>query len=140
MKLYKKIERIPVRIFEYAKKKTGLRTYRLELIFVACILVVSAVVSGKGLVEWIGVCAVFFTFGHISVADRFREKEESRANKGEPISIECYKKLDKYYIAKEICWFAYFILLGAWSALVGVIVFLLYTPWRRLWRKYHSLS
>jgi hypothetical protein len=39
-----------------------------------------------------------------------------------------------------IFWFVYFILLGAWSALAGVIVFLLYTPWRNYYRKYHPIE
>lgn len=140
MKILTIFEQALVRLVEIVKARTGKKTYVIELVVVFLILALVALASGKGIIEWIGVFAVFFTFAHMSVADRLREREEARANKGEEVMVECFYKLDRYYLLKEVCWFAYFLLLGAWSALAGVIVFLLYGPWRRLWRKHHPLS
>lgn len=140
MAIVRFFERIPVRFNEWLKKVFKLRTYKIELITVFAVLAITAIVSGKGVVEWIGVAAVFFSFAHMSVADRLREREEARKDKGEPVMVECFYKLDRYFMLKEICWFAYFLLLGAWSALAGVFLFLLYPLWRRVWRKYHPLK
>jgi hypothetical protein len=140
MRILRFIERVPVRINEWLKKTFKTRTYKIELIVAFGVLAVTALVSGKGLVEWIGVAAVFFSFAHMSVADRLREREEARKDKGEVVLVECFYKLDRYFMLKEICWFAYFLLLGAWSALAGVFLFLVYPLWRRVWRKYHPLK
>jgi hypothetical protein len=99
-----------------------------------------ALISAKGWVEWIGVFAVFLNFGHVSVADRLAESQSHKVSQGNKADIECYYKLQYYYYGKELLWLIYFVTLGAWSALIGVILFLLYTPWRRLWRKYHPLE
>jgi hypothetical protein len=125
---------------ECFKRGTGLQTYWFEYAVTLTVLVSVAALSGKGIVEWIGVAAVFFGFAHMSVADRLREREERRARDGEVVHVLCYPKLGRYYVLKEICWFAYFLLLGAWSALAGVVLFLLYGPWRTLWRTYHPLN
>ncbi len=127
-----------VRSFIKLRDFTHLRTYHIEQLFVGIVLVAAALITRRGFIEWVGVVAVFFNFGHVSVADRLREAEELRHQRREPVSVECYKKLDYYYFSKEFFWLLYFILLGAWSALVGVGLFLLYTPWRRIYRKYHK--
>lgn len=90
------------------------------------------------LVEWIGVLAVFFNFGYVSVADRLEQAEKSRVERGEPAMVECYPKLQRYLYAKEILWTVYFVMLQAWSALAGVGLFLVYPYWRQVWRKYHK--
>ena len=115
-----------------------LRTYHVEQAFVGLVLIVAALITRRGLIEWVGVIAVFLNFGHVSVADRLREAEEKRRERSEPVMVECYQKLDYYYFSKEIFWLLYFVLLGAWSALVGVGLFLCYGPWRRIYRKYHK--
>jgi len=133
------IEKCIVWPVEFGKRVTGLDTYVFEMGFVFVVLAIVALISHKGYVEWIGVFAVFFTFGHMSVAETLREQEEARAHKGDPVTVECYGKLETYYFLKEGCWFVYFLLLGAWSALAGCVLFLFYGPWRKLWRKYHPL-
>lgn len=128
-----------IRLVEKLKKLLHCRTYYIEYIFVTIILVAVALISKKGPVEWIGVLAVFFTFGHTQVSDRLQEAEAHRHKNLEKVTVECYYKLNRYFYLKEICWFLYFVLIGAWSALAGVIIFLLYPRWRKLWRKYHPL-
>lgn len=54
--------------------------------------------------------------------------------------VECYYKLQRYLVGKELLWMATFIYLQAWAALVGVIIMLAYYPWRAVWRKYHPLK
>jgi hypothetical protein len=127
-----------VKYFIKLRDVAHLKTYQLEQIFVGLVLIIAALITRRGLIEWVGVVAVFLNFGHVSVADRLREAEELRQQRKDPVSVECYKKLDHYYFSKEIFWLLYFVLLGAWSALVGVGLFLLYTPWRRMYRTYHK--
>lgn len=134
------IEKKIVRIVEWLKKVFHVQTYVIEFFFVGIILVVVAIISGKGIVEWIGVVAVMLNFGHASIADRLEEKEAVRFHVNKKSDVECYWKLKYYFIAKELCWLAYFLILGAYSALVGVGIFLLYPWWRKIWRKYHPVS
>jgi len=128
-----------IRFIEMIKKTFHVQTYVIEYVFVASILITVAVVARKGWIEWIGIVAVFLTFGHASIAERLREREELRQIKKTPIEVHCYYKLPYYFYAKEILWFIYFVLLGAWSALAGVILFLFYTPWRNFYRKHHPI-
>lgn len=127
-----------VKYFIKLRDVAHLKTYQLEQVFVGLVLIIAALITQRGLIEWVGVVAVFLNFGHVSVADRLREAEELRQQHKDLVSVECYKKLDHYYFSKEIFWLLYFVLLGAWSALVGVGLFLLYTPWRRMYRTYHK--
>ncbi len=120
----------------FCRKFFFCKTWHLEQTFVAIILSTVALITKKGAVEWMGVGAVYLTFGHIVIAERLREAEASRAERQEKILVECYKKLDWYYYGKETFWLFYFILLLAYSALVGIFVFLLYRPWRKYYRKY----
>lgn len=131
-----------VKIVEKIKKITGLYTYQIEFIFVGILLVLTIILKKGELVEFIGAAAVFFSFGHAKVANRLAEREEYRKDKKEEDTfiLSYSHKVARYFYLKEIFWFVYFVLLGAWSALVGCIIFLLYEPWRKLWRKYHPLS
>ncbi len=133
------LEKIPVGFVEMLKKR-GIHPYQTEMAVVLCLLSAVAIISEKGLIEWIGVVAVFLTFGYSSVSDRLREVQEVRAEKDKHVEVECYRWLNYYFWGKEILWFFYFLFLGAWSALAGVFIFLLYPFWRRLWRKYHPLT
>ena len=62
-----------IRGVEWLKNRLGLRTYTVEYVVVGAVLIAVALVSRKGPVEWIGVVAVFLTFGHASIAERLRE-------------------------------------------------------------------
>lgn len=126
-----------VRGIQKTKKLTGLKTYQIEDIFVLVFLAIIGIISRKGMVEWIGVGAVFFNFGYVQIADRLEESENKRVKGGKKAEVECYKKLNKYLYAKEILWTIYFMLLGAWSALAGVAIFMAYPYWRKIWRKYN---
>ncbi len=124
------------------KMHPKIRTYHFEEGFVLLVLVAVGFFAGKSPVEWIGVLAVFFTFKHTIIAERLQEAEAERAKKEglESVTVECYPKLGQNFIIKECLWFVYFILLGAWSALAGVIIFLLYPLWRKYYRKNRPLS
>ncbi len=133
------LEKIPVKIVDYLKELFHCKTYHIEGAAVLITLIAVAEYSSKGLVEYIGVAAVFFTFMHATIAEYMCEAEALREKETNITIIACHKKLPYYFYAKEFCWLVYFVWLGAYSALVGVIVFLLYQPWRRLWRKYHPI-
>lgn len=111
---------------------------------------------------WATAGAVFLTFMHVQIADRLAEAEDHRerlrreaqalsqryehAAERPPLAdvkaaddryrahVECYWKLKWYLVAKEILWLVTFVLLGAWPALVGVGLFLLYPVWRHYYR------
>jgi hypothetical protein len=129
-----------IKTIESIKKNLNINTYIIEYFFVAFVLISVAIISNKGGIEWVGVAAVFLTFGHASIAERLREREEIRKMKKDPVEVNCYYKLPYYFYLKEICWFIYFIYLGAYSALCGVILFLAYDPWRKYYRKYHPIK
>ncbi len=120
--------------------KSKIKTWMGEFLAVAALLVAVALITHKGLIEWIGVLAVLVTFGHTQIADRLREREAYRYKIDKKAEVECYWKLDYYFYTKEILWFIYFVFLGAYSALVGVGIFLLYPIWRNYWRKRHPLN
>ncbi len=132
----KKRKPLLVRGIQKMKVHFGLRTYHFELTFALLFLSVVALWSQKGVIEWIGVAAVFFSFAHASVGDRLAAAQAREMRQKNKATVECYYKLERYFYAKEICWFAYFLLLGAWSAIAGVFLFLLYPLWRKWWRKY----
>jgi phosphatidylglycerophosphate synthase len=119
-----------------------IRTYHFEEGLVLVVLVLVGLFAGKSPIEWIGVLAVFFTFKHTVIAERLQEAEAERAEKEglESVTVECYPKLGRDFLIKECLWFVYFILLGAWSALAGVVIFLLYPVWRKYYRKHKPLS
>lgn len=133
------VGKILVRMVEKIKQITGLYTYQVEYAFVFLVLFVTAVINKADFIEWIGAAAVLVSFMHAKVANRLAEREKFRQQNSDEIILSYHYKIGRFFILKEILWFAYFILLGAWSALVGVIIFLLYEPWRKLWRKYFPL-
>ena len=117
--------------------KFHFRTWYAEYAVVLTILVIVAVASGNRPVEWIGVLAVFFTFAHASVANRMEEREAFRAKMTGKADVHCYHLLTRWYLLKEMCWFLYFFLVHAYSALIGGVLFLIYPYWRKYWRRIH---
>jgi hypothetical protein len=105
-------------------------------------------IAGAPWTEWLGVFAVWFSFHHATVADRLSEAERfrelERPNKLDIAPpgwldhldhrVHCWRKERHYFILKEVFWLAYFVALEAWSALVGVILFLGYRGWRSYYR------
>lgn len=113
-----------IRLVKFIKDNTFLKkTWHVESLFVLIVLCLTAVISHKGKVEWIGVAAVFFSFMHASVSERLGEAENKRFVNDEAVYVDCYKKLPVYFYIKEICWLSYFVLIGAWSAITGVFIF-----------------
>lgn len=113
-----------------------MRTWHGEMAFVGVALAGVAIASGGGFVELLGATAVLLTFGHASVSERLREREAARLRP----SVDCHRWATRYFISKEAIWFAYFVLHRSWAALAGVLLFLLYPSWRRLWRRHHPLA
>jgi hypothetical protein len=134
-----------------------MRTWKKEALVVAMILAGVVVATGGKSVEWLGAVAVLLTFFHCQVGFRLSEAEDAReklwrtdrfrlaeldAALAPPLQpadhtphlahVECHRWLTRYFLAKEVVWLTYFVWLGAWSALVGVGVFLVYPIWRRL--------
>lgn len=135
--------RILVKIMERLKSAFStllgfrVRTWHVEAVCVAGALSIVAIWSGKGMIEWLGVAAVFFTWMHASVAHRLAEVQAEKEAKHTMTEVECHRWTGRYFYLKEVLWFCYFIVLGAWSALAGTVLFLLYGWWRKMYRKYH---
>ena len=111
------------------------KTWHLEMLVVALVLSTVAFFSDKGWVEWVGALAVLLTFAHVQVADRLAEQAALEEQAKGEVTVDCHRWARRYLVGKEICWLVYFIVLGAYSALVGVGVFLLYPIWRHQYRK-----
>ena len=129
-----------VRPVELLKKLTGVPTWKIEASFIFAVLSGVALATHRPWVEWLGVAAVTLTFHHASVANRLEEMEGERVRKGGEATVDCYRWLQRYFYGKEAVWFVYFLLIHAYSALVGVIIFFFYGRWRSLWRLYHPID
>lgn len=114
-----------------------MKTWYAETGIVAFILLAVLVFTHRLFsVELIAAAAVLLTFGHASVADRLAEREELRCTP----EVECFRKMWYYFVGKEMLWLLYFFMIHAYSALVGVFVFLAYPVWRRLYRRHYPLG
>ena len=113
-----------------------LRTWHLELAVVATVLLTVAAISRGGWVEFVGAVAVILSFAHAQVADRLAEREAAR----DLVGVSCHRWASRYLFGKETLWLVYFIAHASWSALAGVGLFLIYTPWRRWWRRAHPVD
>ncbi len=120
------------------QKLTGMHTWQVESIIVAFVLLTTAYISNKGWIEYLGVCAVFFSWMHASVANSLEEAQRRKYPDATQAEVSCYPKLIKYFYIKELFWCAYFFLLGAWSALAGVFIFLTYQYWRKVWFRFKT--
>ena len=118
------------------KSKIKFETWMAESAVVALILGVVAYLTGNRLVDWIGAGAVLYGFKHASVSHRLAESQEAK-----PIpEVSCYRKLQQFFIIKEVLWVTYFIMLGSYVPLVGCGIFILSPFWwqRKFWRRTHS--
>ena len=111
-------------------------TYVYEGAVVACALMATVFIAGGGWREWVGAVAVQLTFHHAAIADRMAERQARQAVPDVP----CHPWSARFFVAKETLWFVYFAAVGAWPALVGVVLFLMYPAWRRYWRSVHPLG
>jgi len=122
-----------IKIIKTIKHRFGLRTYQIEGAFVLTILLTTYFIFSRTWLELIGVFAVYFTFKHASVSSRLEESEASKPK--ELVTVHCYGRLKYFFYLKEILWFAFFAISGSWSALIGVVVFLAFQPWRKFYNK-----
>lgn len=104
--------------------------------FVAVVLAVVVLVTRAPALEWLGAVAVLLGFGHATVSERLAEREAARQRP----SVPCHAMAKRYFVAKEIAWFAFFAAHGAWSAIAGVVLMLAYPMWRRAWRSRHPMA
>lgn len=104
--------------------------YQLEYVFVLVVLSGVALWHGNTLTEWVGVAAVFFGFCHMSVGLALEMKQSTKAVPDE----HCYWKMSYFLYAKEAAWLVYFLLLHAYTALAGVLLFAVYPVWRRYYK------
>lgn len=72
--------------------------------------------------------AVFGSFLHAKVG--YRMSEAMKAS--DAPSVSCHKWLGKYWLSKEIFWFFVFLLSGAYPAIVGNVIFIIYPAWRKI--------
>ena len=108
-----------------------IKTWHIEMFIVAIILFGVVAISKNSYVEILGTLAVLASFGHTQISFRLQELEEQK-----PVpSVECHRYLTFYFFTKEFFWFSYFIATKSYSALFGVVLFLLYPIWRKIWRK-----
>lgn len=106
----------------------------------AVVLSVTVLVTGNEPVEWVGAFAVWLATRRLSIADRTAEAERARVDAGSPPLTECYRWQVRYLFMGELAWTVYFVMLGAWSALVGVAWMLVYPIWRKVYRRYRPRS
>ena len=151
-----------VRAVKRVRVVLGIQTYQLEYAVVLAVLLAVRVASGglslgpvtahaawtwasfwedaalrTWIADWVALFGVYYSFSHVSVADRLAEVEAERFTAGQAPLIECYGKLHTSFVKREVAWFAVFLLLQSWSALAGVLIFLAYPVWRGAWRKHY---
>ncbi len=110
-----------------------IRTWHVEVAVVAVALAAVVVITRARAVEWLAAAAVCASFMHGQVTTRLAEREAARAQP----QVACHAWTGRYYVAKEVLWLVYFLIVHAWSALVGVGLFLMYPRWRAWWRARH---
>ena len=109
-------------------------TWQIEAAFVGVMLLVVIAVSGGRWVEYIGAVAVFFTFMHAQVGMYMADAQQDMPQP----TVQCWRWAQRYFFIKEILWLVYFVTLHAWSALVGVGLFLIYPVWRKYYKAANS--
>ena len=110
-----------------------IRTWYFETAFVAAVLVGITVLTATRPIDWLACAAVFLTFRHAQIADRMSEAQGAM-----PVpAVHCFRLATRYWILKELCWLAFFILQGSYAAVAGAVLFALYPAWRRFWRTVH---
>ena len=128
------------KFFQKLERRLGAKVHFIETGIVLLILSATAVLSGKGWVEWVGVFGVVFTFEYQVLSTYLAEHGEARKRVGKSVKSDfIYKEIQFLYYSKEMVWISYFLLLEAYSAIVGTIVFICYGVWRRLYRNEYPL-
>jgi hypothetical protein len=116
-------------------------TWQYETLFVAVVLALVAAVTTpsfsaigdaqalrSALVIWLSALAVLGSFLHAKVG--YRMAEALAAQEAPPAS--CHEWSGTYWASKELLWLVVFLLSGAYPAIAGSIIFILYPAWRRI--------
>lgn len=80
------------------------------------------------LIIWLSAFAVFGSFMHAKVGYRMSEAMEA----SDAPDVSCYEWSGRYWVFKELLWLGVFLLSGAYPAIVGTILFILYPAWRKI--------
>lgn len=89
------------------------------------------VVLREFLIIWISAGAVFGSFLHAQVGTYMAE---DMSYTEQPLT-PCYHKLGEYWVCKEILWFLVFFISGAYPAIAGNVIFLLFPVWRKIYKE-----
>lgn len=119
-------------------------TYIWETVFVALyllgttgfILYVSTIpvnTASEAFGQLLTAVALLLTFWHMTVATRLQEKQVQTQE-----TVSCHRTLNYYLFCKEVAWVGAFLCLGAWNAILGVPIFLLYPVWRRVYLHFRA--
>lgn len=114
----------------------NIKTWHIELIIISVVLVVVTAIFKNDLINWITTLAIIFTFQHAQISDRLQERQTVL----DKPTVECYGKLNKLFVGKEILWITTFYLMNNYAAIVGSAMFAAYPYWRKLYRKYKPLK
>lgn len=107
-----------------------MKTWKKEALVIASVLFTQLYFTKFKFSEIICSLAVYLTFLHAQVADRMHERQSLQISP----DVECYKKLNYYFMGKECLWIAFFLMTRSYSALAGAILFSLYPLWRKFYR------
>lgn len=141
MKILTSTLRPLLRSLRKVEKSAGTKAHYFETGFVFIILALTAIISKKGPIEWVGVLGVTFTFEYQVLSTYLREHGEARKKRGKNVKSDfVYKEIQFLFYSKEVVWLTYFLFLGAYSALIGTVVFVCYGIWRKLYREEYPLA
>lgn len=119
-------------------------TWQFEAAFVALVLATVAFLTTEwprsgsfndlrpALINWISAAAVLGSFLQANVGFRMAEAQEA----SDSPSVHCHAWSGRYWIIKELLWFLVFLLSGAYAAIAGNALFILWPAWRRI----HTLT
>lgn len=79
-------------------------------------------------VNWVSAAAVFLSFLHGKVGYRMSEAMSASGAS----SVHCYEWSGRYWLGKELLWLVVFILSGAYPAIAGSVIFMIYPAWREI--------
>jgi hypothetical protein len=108
-----------------------MKTWHYEHAVIVAVLVAVWLSTGHQYRDLLGSVAVYLGHCCASIGARMEERQT-----GPMPAVTCVRWFWRYYVAKEITWFAYFVWAQTWSALVGCVLFAIYPVWRKAYRKY----
>lgn len=108
-----------------------MKTWHYEILVVGCVLCLVTLIFANDSINWLTTLAILLTFNHAQIGDRLQERQASM----DKPTVECYHKLHKLFIAKEVLWITVFLLSGIYAAIVGSVLFAAYPFWRKYYRR-----